>query len=264
MLKQKWDTLLIEQIDPHILIIRFNREEVCHAINFKMMQELREIWQILYSEGQALRCIILTGSNQIFCAGADLKARKDLSLKAWRAQHTVLQQAMLGMIDCPIPIIAAVNGAAFGGGLELVLASDFAYASKDAEFAQSEVKLGLMPGALGTQHLPRACGLNRAKELTLTGERFTAQEAFAWGIINKVCAPPALLDEVIAVAKKISENAPLAVKLAKKSLNMSQQLDVKLGYFFELASYYQLLPSKDREEGIKAFNEKRKPIFTGE
>jgi len=167
------------------------------------------------------------------------------------------------MLDCPVPIISAVNGAAFGGGLELVLASDFAYASTKAVFGQSEVKLGIMPGALGTQNLPRACGLKRAKELCFTGESFSAINAYEWGIINRVCEPEELMREVLASAEKISMNAPLAVREVKKALNMSQQLDIKSGYVFEVEAYNRLLPTQDREEGINAFNEKREPEFTG-
>jgi enoyl-CoA hydratase len=257
-------TLTIEMPHQSIALVTLNRPDVRNAINIDMMHDLFNLWSALNNNPDKLRCVILTGSgDKAFCAGADLKARLNISLDEWRAQHAVLQKAMLAMHACPIPIIAAVNGAAFGGGLELTLASDFAYAADSATFGQSEVKIGLMPGALGTQNLPRACGLRRAKELTFTGEAFTAQQAFDWGIINKICHPAALIPEALTTATKISENAPIAIQQAKKSLNVSQHLDVQSGYSFEVEVYNQLLLTKDREEGIRAFNEKRKPEFEG-
>lgn len=258
-------TIMTAKINDNILLVTLNRPDVRNAINIDMMHDLLHLWNELQMNSDKYRCVILTGTgDKAFCAGADLKARMDITIDVWRSQHAVLQQAMIAMHDCPIPLIAAVNGAAFGGGLELTLACDFAYAADTAIFAQSEVKVGLMPGALGTQNLPRACGLRRAKELTFTGDTFTAQQAFEWGVINKVCAGDALMKEALATATKIAENAPLAVKQAKKALNVSQHLDIKSGYFYEVEAYNQLLPTKDRVEGIKAFNEKRRPGFVGE
>lgn len=258
-----YQTLTLRTDGSHILIVSFNRPDARNAINSVMMRELRDLWQELCVNPDKIRCVILTGVAPAFCAGADLKERKNLDLPTWRAQHVIFEQAMRAMLDCTIPIIAAVNGAAFGGGLEMMLASDFAYAGSHALFAQSEVKIGIMPGALGTQNLPRAAGLRRAKELTYTGESFTALQAFEWGIINKVCEPDQLLSDVLETARKIAENAPLAVQQAKKSLNVSQHLDLKSGFDFELEAYNRLLNTEDRVEGIAAFNEKRKPEFVG-
>ncbi len=255
-------TLILTKLHDQVLQVTLNRPEVRNAINLAMMQDLLYFWQEFVTQQKDLRCIVLTGSgDKAFCAGADLKARHGISVDEWRSQHAVLQQAMLAMHDCSVPIIAAVNGAAFGGGLELALAADFAYAADTALFSQAEVKLGLMPGALGTQNLPRACGVRRAKELTFTGDTFSATEAYEWGMINKICLPSALIQTVLAVAVRIAENASFAVKQAKKSLNASQGLDIKSGYSFEVEAYNLLLPTADREEGINAFVEKRKPRF---
>lgn len=263
-MNNKFDTLLVNQEHKNILIVTLNRPEFRNAINYQMMLDLQKFWQEMAMNEQQLRCIILTGSgDKAFCAGADLKERYHLKLDVWQQQHVALEQAMLTMIDCPIPVIAAVNGAAYGGGLELALASDFIYAANTATFAQSETKIGIIPGAMGTQNLPRACGIRRAKELCFTALPFTAEQAFTWGIVNKICAPEQLMSEVLDVAKIICENAPLAMQQAKKALNMSQQLDIKSGFAFEIAAYNYVLPSKDRIEGINAFNEKRKPKFTG-
>lgn len=262
-MNKNFKTLKIQEENKKILLVTLNRPSARNAINIEMMQDLLSLWQELYINSTHWHCVILTGADTAFCAGADLKERNNMSLDVWTAQHAVLEQAMLAMLDCPIPIISAVNGPAFGGGLELVLASDFAYSANTATFSQSEVKIGLMPAALGTQHLPRACGLKRAKELAFTATSFTAQDAFNWGIINKICEPHQLLSDVLATANKISDNAPIAVRQTKKSMNMSQYLDIKSGFSFEIEAYNRLLNTKDREEGIRAFNEKRKPHFIG-
>lgn len=257
-----FNTLQTTQAQPFVLTVTLNRPEVMNAINAEMMQELYILWRDLYSPPKDIRVIILTGSGKkAFCAGADLKERNHIDISTWKQQHAVLQQAMLAMLDCPIPIIAAVNGAAFGGGLELLLAADFAYAVHTATFGQSETKLGIMPGAMGTQNLPRACGLRRAKELSYTASTFSAQSAYEWGIINQLCEPEMLMTTVLSTANHIAENAPFAVRQAKKAINMSQHLDLKSGYFYEIEAYNRLLTTQDRVEGISAFNEKRKAIF---
>ena len=200
---------------------------------------------------------------KLFAPGVDLKERLNISLETWRAQHSALQQAMIAQINCPVPIIAAVNGAAFGGGLELALACDFIYVARNATFAQSEVKVGIMPGAMGTQNLPKACSIRRAKELSLTGQVFTAEQALQWGIVNQIFAPEELIPETLKTAQIIAENAPFAVKQVKKSINDSIARDVLSGYQLELQAYQQVLETQDRAEGIAAFNQKRKPTFTG-
>lgn len=262
--EKMWETLQITQCGPHIQLVTLHRPEVRNAINVCMMQELLTFWQQLMLYPHDIRCIILTGSGeQAFCAGADLKERFNITTEVWKQQHYQLQMAFKAMSDCTIPIIAAVNGAAYGGGLELALASDFIYAVDSARFAQSEVKLGIMPGAMGTQNLPKACGIRRAKELSFTAKTFTAKEAFAWGMINKLCSPQQLLTEAIQTAECISENAPLAIRQVKKALNAALHLDLRSGYQFEVEAYNQLLDSEDRKEGIAAFNEKRTPHFKG-
>lgn len=259
----QFETLHVKEYEKNTLLITLNRPNVRNAINLQMMKELFQLWQIIYKNPNKLRCVIVTGAGNAFCAGADLKERKNITIPAWKAQLRLLRKSIMKMLACPIPVISAVNGAAYGGGLEIILASDFAYAASTAVFAQSEVKWGIMPGALGTQHLPRACGLRRAKELIFTAQSFTAQEAFDWDIINKVCEPSHLLSDVLTTAQIICSNAPLAIQQVKKSLNATQQYSIKTGYDFELKSYDCLLLTKDREEGIKAFNEKRKPFFIG-
>lgn len=260
-MQHNYSTLRITEINSIIAVITLNRPDVLNAINLDMMNDLLHLWQNIVTT--SYRCVILTGQGKAFCAGADLKARHNLDLDTWMNQHAVLQQAMLAMVDCPIPIIAAVNGYAFGGGLELAMASDFIYAVDTSIFAQSEVKVGIIPGAMGTQNLPRAAGLRRAKELCFTAQSFTAAEALDWGIVNRICTPTQLLAEATATAQLIAANAPLAIRQAKRALNKALDSELKEGYAFEVEVYNSILPSNDRIEGIAAFNEKRKPEFTG-
>src|SRR5262249_1882339 len=148
-------------------------------------------------------------------------------------------------------------------GLEIALACDFVYAVPSARFALTEVALGIMPGAAGTQNLPRAVGVRRAKEIVLTGEPFTAEQALAWGLVNKICAPDSPMAVALAVAGRIAANAPLSVRQAKKALDKATETDRASGYAFEIEAYYRTVFTEDRQEGINAFNEKRKPRYKG-
>jgi enoyl-CoA hydratase/carnithine racemase len=255
----------VESPEEHLLIVTLNRAERRNALDSQMGRDLLSLFSRFYVNAEGIRCIILTGAGtKAFCAGGDLKQRNDMTNESWREQHAVFEQHVLAMLDCPIPIIAAVNGAAYGGGLEMALSADFIYAAKSARFALTETSLGIMPGAGGTQNLPRACGVRRAKEIIFTAEPFTAQQAFDWGIVNKLCDDETLMSEALATARKIAGNGPLAVRQAKKSIGMATQLDLRTGYAFEIEAYNQLVPTQDRLEGVRAFNEKRKPDFKGE
>ncbi|SHI08004.1 enoyl-CoA hydratase/isomerase family protein [Pollutimonas bauzanensis] len=251
--------------EGHLLVVVLNRPESGNALNTAMLEEVVDLFGSLYVDPGDVRCLLLTGAgDRIFCAGGDLKERNNMTDEEWRQQHALTEQMIRHMRECPVPIIAAINGAAFGGGCELAVAVDFAYASDNAKFALPEVTLGIMPGAGGTQNLPRACGLRRAKEITLTGSSFTAQEALDWGIVNKVVPQAELMGVARATATKICGNAPVSVRQAKKSLNAASDLDFSSGYRYELEAYYRMIPMKDRIEGVRAYNEKRKPQFTGE
>jgi enoyl-CoA hydratase len=168
-----------------------------------------------------------------------------------------------GLRDCPVPVICAVNGAAYGGGCEFALGCDFIYAASTARFALTEVTLGIMPGAAGTINLPHAVGERRAREIIYTGTPFTAAEGQAWGLVNKVCEPEALLGETLATAKRIAGNGPISIRQAKKSIALATQVDRNSAYMYELEAYNRMVPTADRLEGVRAFNEKRKPRFEG-
>ncbi|MEC9345961.1 MAG: enoyl-CoA hydratase-related protein [Pseudomonadota bacterium] len=263
-MRDSYETIALDRPAPHVLVVRINRPEARNAINTQMGYDLRDIWQSLYVDPGDVRCVILTGTgDKAFCAGGDLKQRNNMTDQEWQAQHAVFEQGTMALMDCPVPVIAAVNGAAFGGGCEYVCAADFAYAATTARFALTEVSLGIMPGAMGTQNLPRAVGVRRAKEIILTASPFTADEALAWGLVNRVCAPEELMAAAMETATRIAGNGPIATRQAKKSIQMSTQLDLHTGYLFEIEAYNRMVPTEDRLEGVRAFNEKRKPDFKG-
>lgn len=260
-----FETLKCELRPDRVGIITLNRPDASNALNTAMMRDLRDCFMSFYVRENSAACLVLTGAgNRAFCGGADLKERKGMSDAAWREQHALIEQAVRAIMDCPIPIVAAVNGAAYAGGLELALACDFVYASENARFALTEVTLGIMPGAGGTQNLPRAVGQRRAKEIILTGQPFNAADALAWGLANRVLPDADLMPAVVAVAGRIASNAPISVRQAKKSIDKATELDRMSGYAFELEAYNRLIPTEDRKEGINAFNEKRKPNYKGQ
>ena len=257
-------TILTDTPAPHVLRVTLNRPEVANAFNTQMMRDLLALWQELGTSAELPRCIVLTGAgNRAFCAGADLKERNTLSEAQWMAQHVIIEEQFKALIECPVPVIAAANGHAFAGGLEMLLACDFAYAIKTARFALTEVTLGLMPGAGGTQTLPRTVGERRAKEIILTGKPFEAVEALEWGVVNALYEPEALMPAALETATRIASNAPIAVKEARRSIHGGLQKDLAAAMRFEIECYNKLVPTEDRREGIRAFNEKRKPEFRG-
>jgi len=259
-----YETLAIESIGDHVLVATLNRPGVLNAINTRMGRDLLDLWTRLTAEPGAVRCAVLTGAGErAFCAGGDLKERDGMSDEAWRSQHELFERAFMALMDCPVPVIAAMNGYAYGGGLETALACDFIYAVRGARFALSETRLGIMPGGGGTQNLARAVGERRAKELIMTAGAFTAEEAHQWGLVNRLCEPGRALSDALDAAQTIAANAPLSVRQAKKSIHYGLQMDVATGYRFEIEAYNRLVTTEDRIEGVRAFNEKRKAVFRG-
>jgi len=183
--------------------------------------------------------------------------------EAWRRQHAIIEEAAYAILNCSVPVIAAVNGVAVGGGCELALCCDFILAARTARFGLPEVTRGIIPGAGGTQTLPRTVGERRAKQLILTGDHFSAQEALAWGMVNELCEPNALMPRAIQLARQISECAPIAVRQAKKAIHQGLQLNLSSALAFEVQAYERVISTEDRHEGIDAFNERRKPSFQG-
>jgi enoyl-CoA hydratase/carnithine racemase len=259
-----YETLQLRAEGAHVLVVTLNRPEVLNAINTRMGRDKLDLWTRLTAEPGDLRCLVLTGAGErAFCAGGDLKQRDGMTEAEWRAQHEIFERAFMALMELPLPVIAAVNGHAYGGGLETALGCDFIYAARNARFALSEVRLGIMPGGCGTQNLPRAVGERRAKELILSARAFSAEEGLAWGLVNRVCEPGRTLADALDTAREIAANGPLSTRQAKKSIHYGLQMDLATGYRFEIEAYNRLVDTEDRREGVRAFNEKRKPDFKG-
>lgn len=260
----KYETIATANVEPHLLVVTLNRPSVANAINTQMGRDLLDLWTRLTEDAGDIRCIVLTGAgDKVFCAGGDLKERNGMTREQWVRQHEIFERQYWTLADLPVPVIAAVNGHAYAGGFETVLTCDFAYAVKSARFALTEVTLGIMPGAGGTQNLPRALGERRAKEILMTGRPFTAQQGLEWGVLNEVCEPQDLMPRALETARTIAGNAPLSVRQIKKSVRYGMQMELKTAYRFEVEAYNHLVGTEDRNEGISAFNEKRKAVFKG-
>jgi enoyl-CoA hydratase len=263
-MRTDYETIELTRHDDHILLVRLNRPDVRNAMNTLMGQELLALWSAFYVDQADIRAIVLTGAgDKAFCAGGDLKERNGMTDAQWQSQHALYEQMTRAMQECPLPVVGAINGAAFGGGCEMTLNTDFAYASPNARFALTEITLGIMPGTCGTQNLPRAVGQRRAMEIILTGKPFSAEQALEWGMLNAIYDSADLLDAALDTARTIANNAPIAVRQAKKSIVMSGDMDRRNGYAFEIEAYNRMVSTEDRLEGVKAFNEKRKPNFKG-
>ncbi len=261
---KEFETLLLTAPQPYVLLVTLNRPQVANAFNTRMAQDVVTLFEGLALDPGDSRCVVITGAGEkAFCAGGDLKERDGMTNEAWTAQHLVYERMARAIVDCPVPIIAAVNGAAFGGGCEIAAAVDFVYAADTACFAMTETTLGIIPGAGGTQTLARAMGERRAKELIMSGRRFSAGEAHAWGLVNAVYPREELLDSALATAATIAANAPVAVRQAKQAIHRGLQMSLADGLAFEIEAYNRTVPTQDRLEGVGAFNEKRKPQFRG-
>lgn len=260
-----YQTLKLEN-HGKVWVLTIHRPEALNALNSKVIEEMGSVIEWLgkkdFSECAAL---ILTGQGEkSFVAGGDIKEMSALSAKQAQKFAETGHQLLNSFENLKIPVIAAVNGFALGGGCELALACDFIYASDNAKFALPEVTLGLMPGFGGTVRLSRVIGQNRAKELTYTGEMITAQEAYRLGLVNQVLPLAELLPAAIKTAQTISTRAPVAIAHAKKSILQTFDSDMKQAVVIEAKEFSALFETQDMREGTKAFMEKRKPQFGGQ
>ena len=259
-----FDTLTLTEPALFVVQVTLNRPGAANALDSQMGEDLVVVFEAIASDPLQTRCIVLTGAGEkAFCAGGDLKERSGMSDEAWGHQHRIFERMLRAILDCPVPVIAAVNGAAYGGGCEIAAACDFVYAADTARFAQTETRLGIIPGAGGTQTLARAVGERRAKELIFSARSFTADEAARWGLVNQVHALADLHAAAMATAAEISSNAPIAVRQAKQSVHRGLQMSLSDGLWFEIEAYNRTVPTEDRHEGVLAFNEKRLPDFKG-
>jgi len=244
----------------HIALVRLNRPKVLNALSTDLMQELVDCLLSL-DKNPSVRVIILTGNERAFAAGADIAQMvaatpvdqiNDQRFRTWEMLKLVTK-----------PIIAAVNGFALGGGCELAMSCDLIVAGDDAKFSQPEIKIGTIPGAGGTQRLTRAIGKSKAMMMVLTGDMIDAKTAYEWGLVAKIVPGETLLQETFELAKTIADRAPVAIRLAKEAVNKSFEMTLKDGMDFERRNFYLTFASADQKEGMKAFMEKRSPLYKG-
>ena len=255
-----FQTIIVTKQEGFVLI-QLNRPQALNALNSQMLKELHEAL-VEIDNDNSMKCSIITGNGKAFAAGADIKEMADKS-EAQMAKGN--QFAPFDQIrKIKKPIIAAVNGFALGGGCELVMACDIIFASETAKFGQPEINLGVIPGMGGTQRLTRAVGKYRAMELMLVGEMFSAEDAFRWGLVNRVVHPEKLLEEAELLAKKIASKPPLALQALKASIKKSFNAHLDEGFEFERQSFNSLFATADQKEGMKAFMEKRKAEWKGQ
>ncbi len=251
------------ETDGALGVLTLNRQERLNAINREMTGELQDLAARLETDG-GVRVLIVTGAGRAFCAGADIKERAErLDDMAAARTSAVLSPTFRRLERLPQVSVAAVNGVAAGGGLELAMACDLRIASTEARMALPELTLGILPGAGGTQRLPRLVGPARAKEMMLFGKFIDAATAEAWGLVNAVSAPGGLLTEARAWAARLLEMPPLSIASIKNAVNVAMDVDLDSGIQYEQRCSAMLALTEDRREGHTAFAEKRPPVFVG-
>ena len=253
-------TITVEDAGGGGWVVSLNRPDAANALSTAMGRELLALWMRV-ADDQEIRAVVLTGAGRFFCAGADLKERDGMSDDAWGAQHRMFEDMIRAQLACPFPIIAAINGAAMGGGAEMALACDFAWASATARIGLPEANLGIIPGLGGTQFVTRAVGERRAAELLMSASHLTADEALEVGIVNRVCPPEELMAHVLQQARLIAAKAPLSIRALKAVVRAGSVLPLDQAMALELSEYNRLFTTEDRREGVAAFNQKRPPVF---
>lgn len=259
-----WQTIKIEiESESHLAIVSFNRPEAMNAISTQLAREVLLALEYLENNDDVF-AVLWTGTGEkAFCAGADLRERKDMTREQMKKQRALFVKMFTALSFFPKPLVAAVSGYALGGGFEFALGCDFIIAAENAVFALTEVGLGIIPAGGGTQHLPRAIGKQKAKELTFTARRLSASQAAEWGIVNDVVPNYELMPKAKEILAEITKNAPIALQQAKRSINFGSEIDLMSGLILEAECYNVCLATEDRDEGLRAFNEKRKPIYRG-
>ena len=252
------ETIILEK-KGHFLWIRLNRPEAMNALNTQMAKELVAAFEDTALQSDIWVIGITSTADKAFGVGADLRERKDMSAEQIAAQRILFARISVSLRALPQPVIAGVKGFALGGGFELALLADMRIAGENAQFGLSEVRVGLIPGNGGTQNLPRLIGKNRAKEMIFTGKRIDAREALTLGIVNRVVPTEKVDAEVERLADEILANAPIAVRQAKRAVDLGLEADLRTGMEIEIEAYNVNLVTEDRQEGIRAFNEKRPP-----
>lgn len=254
---------VLYSVENHIAFVTINRPDVLNCFDFETLQQLAEVVNQIELDPE-VRVAIFTGAGEkAFSAGADLKERKTLTQVEVRRNVKAIRDVFNRIAELPQPTIAAINGYAFGGGFELILACDFAIAVPEAKVGLTETSWGIIPGAGGTQRLPRLIGEMKAKELILTAKKLTAQEAYDWGILTRVVGDENVVEASISFAGEMLKNGPIALKQAKYAICNGMNVDLGTGLKIESKAYELTIPTEDRLEALAAFSEKRKPVFKG-
>lgn len=254
----------LEGPDAGIVLLGLDRPAAKNALGRQLLREFREAVQALDGDRAARVVIVHSLVPGVFCAGADLKEREGMSQEEAAACVKRLRAAFTELEELPMPVLAALEGAAFGGGLELALAADLRVAGSEARMGLVETSLAIIPGAGGTQRLPRLIGIPRAKELIFTARRLGAEEAIRLGLVDRVAPAGQAMASALALAREILPNGPIALRMAKRAIRLGAGLDMAAGLALEEACYAEVLPTRDRLEGLAAFREKRKPQYKGE
>ena len=257
------ESILLTERKGAAAILTLNRPKVMNALNFSLLYALAaEVERLRFDSG--VRAVIVTGAGEkAFCAGADLKERTAMDPLEVKKFIFTIRNLFTAIEQLNKPVIAAVNGIALGGGTELALACDIRLASENASMGLTETRLAIIPGAGGTQRLPRLIGVGKAKELIFTGRRVSADEALTIGLVNSVCSPESLVEECLKIVSMIEETGPVAVEQAKYAINHGMETDIATGLALESNAYWVTVPTEDRMEALQAFREKRKPVFKG-
>lgn len=258
------EQVVLQERRGPVMILTLNRPSQLNALSFPAVLMLREAIEVLRFDPE-VRVVILTGAGEkAFCAGADLKERATMSPVQVKEFIRVIRDTFTTLEELGKPVIAAINGLALGGGTELAMACDIRLAADTATLGLTETSLGIIPGAGGTQRLPRLVGKGKAKELIFTARKVEAAEALAMGLVEHVYPSDELLERALAMATRIAAQAPLAIEQAKYAINAGAETDLRTGLLFESRAYDVILPTRDRLEGLAAFREKRPPRYTGE
>jgi enoyl-CoA hydratase len=254
---------VIVEIKNHVAIVKINREESLNAFNYETLIELQNKVEEIRINSDIIVVVFIGSGEKAFSVGADLKERKNLTDEQVKRNLFKINEVFNAIDQLPQPTIAAMNGFAFGGGMELALACDIRIAAQEAVMGLTETGLAIIPGAGGTQRLPRLIGQSKALELILTARRFTAEEALTFGVVTKVVSRKDLLSESLALASQMLANGPIALKQAKFAVKNGMNVDLNTGLQIERKAYEVTLPTEDRIEALQAFAEKRKPVFKG-
>ncbi|GGE61174.1 enoyl-CoA hydratase [Priestia taiwanensis] len=259
-----FQTVKLEKIAPHVMKLTLDRERQANALSLQLLSELKEVLAMIKKD-DTIRVVLLTGSGEkAFCAGADLKERLHMNEEQVKGTVAKIRSVIHELELIRKPIVAAINGVALGGGTELCLACDIRVASEEALFSLPETSLAIIPGAGGTQRLSRLVGIGRAKDMILTARKITAQEAYEYKLIEYIVPHDELEKTALSICERIAKNGPLAIQQAKYAIQEGYGKHMDDALQVEAHAYEAIIYTNDRREGLRAFEEKRKPAYKGE